>query len=48
MLFRDFDGQLWLTLHRPNNTPNERPLWLEVVDSGGGLELNSQKNAAER
>jgi len=32
-------GQLWLTLHRPNNTPNERPLWLEVAEYGSGLAL---------
>jgi arabinan endo-1,5-alpha-L-arabinosidase len=39
MLFRDFDGQLWMTLHRPNDTPNERPLWLPVAETGGRLAL---------
>ena len=39
MLFRDFDGRLLMTLHHPNDSPNERPTWLEVVESGGGLAL---------
>ena len=39
MLFHDFDGRLWMTLHRPNNTPNERPVWLEVRETDGGLLL---------
>lgn len=25
MLFYDFEGRLWLSLHSPNNQPNERP-----------------------
>lgn len=35
MVFRDFDGQLRLALHRPNPNPNERPLFipLEELDS---------------
>lgn len=37
MLFRDFTGRLWMTLHQPNNSPNERPVWLEVVEQEGGL-----------
>ncbi len=42
MLFRGFDGRLWLTLHRPNNTPNERPLWLVVAENGDGLALTEE------
>jgi hypothetical protein len=30
MTFRDFDGGLWLSLHRPNDFPNERPLFLPL------------------
>lgn len=41
MLFRDFAGRLWITLHQPNKHPNERPLWLEVVERDGGLILKS-------
>jgi hypothetical protein len=37
MIFRDFSGRLWMTLHQPNNTPNERPIWLEVTEQGDGL-----------
>jgi arabinan endo-1,5-alpha-L-arabinosidase len=33
MLFRSFDGQLYLTLHQPNNTPDERPHFIEVEES---------------
>lgn len=37
MLFRDFGGQLWMTLHHPNDTPNERAKWLPVVVTAAGL-----------
>jgi GH43 family beta-xylosidase len=30
MFFRKFSGELILTLHRPNKTPNERPVFLPV------------------
>jgi arabinan endo-1,5-alpha-L-arabinosidase len=39
MLFRDFDGRLLMTLHHPNDSPNERPTWLEVVERDGVLVL---------
>jgi arabinan endo-1,5-alpha-L-arabinosidase len=42
MLFRDFDGRLLMTLHHPNDSPNERPMWLEVVEREGGLALKRQ------
>ena len=44
MMFKTFDGRLMLTLHQPNNTPNERMALFEVEDTGetlrikGGLE----------
>ncbi len=41
MLFHDFEGRLWLTLHHPNHTPNERPVWIEVTENGAGLALKS-------
>jgi hypothetical protein len=28
-----------MTLHHPNDTPNERPMWLEVAEHSGGLAL---------
>jgi arabinan endo-1,5-alpha-L-arabinosidase len=39
MLFRDFDGRLLMTLHHPNQSPHERPVWLEVTERDGGLAL---------
>lgn len=44
MLFHDFDGRLWMTLHQPNNSPNERPLWLEVVENIDGLVIRDSVN----
>lgn len=40
MLFRDFGGKLWMTFHRPNNSPNERPVWIEVHERDGGLTVS--------
>ncbi len=37
MLFRDFTGQLRMTLHHPNESPNERPMWIEVLEQDDGL-----------
>mgnify|MGYP002391687132 CR=1 FL=1 len=47
MLFRAFDGQLWLTLHHPNNTPNERPLWLAVAETSDGLALKAEGETSD-
>lgn len=33
MTFRDFNGNNWLSLHRPNDTPNERPVFLRLYES---------------
>ena len=37
MLFRDFGGRLMMTLHKPNDAPNERPMWVEVREAGDRL-----------
>ena len=37
MLFRTFDGHLLMTMHMPNNTPHERPVWLKVAEREGAL-----------
>ncbi len=34
MIFESYDGRLLLSIHQPNNTPDERPLFLEVTDDG--------------
>ncbi|MDF2922375.1 MAG: glycoside hydrolase [Paenibacillaceae bacterium] len=39
MLFRTFDGQLMLTIHTPNKTPNERPVFLPVTEEQGRLRM---------
>lgn len=37
MLFHTFEGKLMLTIHKPNQTPNERPIFLEVYEDKGRL-----------
>jgi beta-xylosidase len=39
MIFRRFDGQLMLSLHAPNNTPWERPLFIPIDDDHGTLRI---------
>ncbi|MBI1280085.1 MAG: family 43 glycosylhydrolase [Anaerolineaceae bacterium] len=39
MTFRDFDGQLWLTLHSPNQSPYERPKFVLLQESDMTLEI---------
>ncbi len=39
MVFRDFDQQLWLALHRPNQTPDERPHFIPLQESGTSVEI---------
>jgi len=35
MLFKTFDGKLMLTIHTPNETPKERPIFIEVKENNG-------------
>ncbi|WP_332446811.1 glycoside hydrolase family 43 protein [Sphaerochaeta sp.] len=37
MIFRSFEGRLYLTYHSPNKTPNERPFFVELEEVEGGL-----------
>lgn len=39
MLFRTFEGELYLVLHCPNDQPAERPCLLKVRETADGLEL---------
>jgi len=39
MIFRRFDGQLMLTLHQPNNPPNERGRLFELEDTGETIRI---------
>jgi len=38
MVFRALDGQLYITLHSPNNHPDERPHFYPLKDTGSRLE----------
>ena len=38
MLFTTLEGQLMLSIHAPNNTPDERPLFIPVNLTEDGLE----------
>ncbi|WP_163538649.1 glycoside hydrolase family 43 protein [Gracilibacillus sp. YIM 98692] len=35
MLFKNLENNLMLTLHSPNKTPNERPIFIEMEETGG-------------
>lgn len=39
MVFRATTGQLYLAIHTPNKTPDERPLFVEVAEEGGLLRI---------
>lgn len=39
MIFRSFDGQLWLAFHRPNPSPDERPYFVRLQEKGSTLEI---------
>jgi hypothetical protein len=40
MVFRAFDGQLWLTFHRPNESPDERPQFVRLRENGTSLQIS--------
>jgi arabinan endo-1,5-alpha-L-arabinosidase len=43
MTFRDFGGNLWLSFHQPNGSPDERPRFMPLVEetlTATGIELN--------
>ncbi|MDR0388155.1 MAG: glycoside hydrolase family 43 protein [Treponema sp.] len=35
MLFRSVEGTLYLTVHSPNKTPDERPIFIEMIEEDG-------------
>ena len=39
MIFRAFDGRLFLALHAPNVTPTERAVFHEIVETDGTVRL---------
>jgi beta-xylosidase len=39
MIFRAFDGELFLTLHHPNDTPNERAVFHRLIETADSVRL---------
>ncbi|MGI5899947.1 MAG: glycoside hydrolase family 43 protein [Christensenellales bacterium] len=39
MVFADKTGQLYLTIHTPNKTPNERPIFLKLKETAEGFSI---------
>jgi arabinan endo-1,5-alpha-L-arabinosidase len=39
MVFRIFDGQLWLAFHRPNQSPDERPQFVPLRENESSVEI---------
>ena len=39
MIFRTFDSRLYLTLHTPNQTPFERPVFVEIEETEDSLRV---------
>lgn len=42
MIFRTFDDRLFLTLHSPNATPDERAVFIPVEESAGTLRVSTE------
>lgn len=40
MLFRTWNGQLMLTVHTPNRTPDERPIFIPVAEDGDSIKVD--------
>jgi arabinan endo-1,5-alpha-L-arabinosidase len=41
MVFRAFDGRLFVTFHSPNRTPDERPVFIEIEETASGIRLRA-------
>lgn len=39
MIFRSFDGRLFMTFHAPNKSPNERPVFVEIEETADRVRL---------
>ncbi|MEI8245691.1 MAG: glycoside hydrolase family 43 protein [Lentisphaerota bacterium] len=44
MIFRDFEGRLLIAFHAPNNTPGERPVFIEIEDTDTGIRLKAESS----
>jgi arabinan endo-1,5-alpha-L-arabinosidase len=45
MIFRAFDGRLFLTLHQPNNAPHERAAFYELEEHADSIRLKANGRA---
>lgn len=41
MIFQTFDARLILTFHSPNTTPEERPVFVEIKESGDSIRIRT-------
>lgn len=41
MIFKTFEGKLMLTFHSPNQTPDERAIFVEIEEKNGGIRLKT-------
>ena len=48
MVFRKFTGELMMTVHQPNQTPNERPKFFEAKIQNKAIVLASAKEEPEQ
>ena len=48
MFFRAFDGELFVTLHQPNDTPNERAFFQRLDETADSIRLAEQHDASGR
>lgn len=46
MVFRKFSGELFVTFHSPNKASMERPVFLEIEETGDGIRLKTRRPAA--
>lgn len=44
MIFKTFEGQVMLTLHSPNQTPNERVVFIELQEDEDSIQLKEEFN----
>jgi arabinan endo-1,5-alpha-L-arabinosidase len=42
MIFETFEGQLMLAFHSPNQSPDERAVFVEIEEKNGGIQLKSR------
>ncbi|MFC1735691.1 glycoside hydrolase family 43 protein [Candidatus Hydrogenedentota bacterium] len=43
MVFSTFEGELLLSIHTPNDSPNERPIFISLEEKGGALSVVDER-----